>query len=51
MVDKRRVRRAISLSSYPLIREFLGELAGTFVLVVYIQKTWNIIFELPAVIR
>lgn len=46
MVDKRRVRKAISLSAYPLIREFLGELAGTFVLVVYIykQKTWNIIF-------
>ncbi|KAI9564579.1 hypothetical protein GHT06_008319 [Daphnia sinensis] len=33
MVDKRCVRKAISLSAYPLIREFLGELSGTFVLV------------------
>ncbi|XP_046450429.1 aquaporin-10-like [Daphnia pulex] len=39
MVDKRRVRRAISLASYPLIREFLGELAGTFVLVLCIIGT------------
>ena len=38
MVDKQRgggTRRAISLAAYPLIREFLSELAGTFVLVVY----------------
>ncbi|KAK4020726.1 aquaporin-10 [Daphnia magna] len=39
MVDKRRVRKAISLSAYPLIREFLGELAGTFVLVLCIIGT------------
>lgn len=56
MVDKHRgggaVRRAISLSAYPLIREFLSELAGTFVLVVYIQKAGkSIIFEQLAVIR
>lgn len=40
MVDKHRVRRtrALSLSGYPLIREFLGELAGTFLLVVFKQN-------------
>lgn len=38
MVNKHRVKKAISLSNYPLIAEFLGELAGTFALVVYKQN-------------